>query len=1420
VTLGPPSTTLGTPTAGPAGSFQFPFVVPAVPRGTYTVTATDSTGASASAEFTISSPISEISGTTQLITDIPDDQFNPAISGNIVTYTSLETGNANVFYYNLSNGTQTQVSYAPSPTEDTLSDVSGNTIVYATTAPFPEPAIQGYVIGGTSNPITISSAGLDEAATKPSINGSVVAWEQSDPSYTFQIFADNLSTGTTVDVTPSVNATQNAYDPQVSGNLVAYCEVSSAGSQVIVANLETLASTAVATGCSQLTGLDFSGDSVVYGYLDTSTSETNIGLYNLSTGTETSISPTPGYSYEDPHISGDWVSYDADEQNSSGAFSSIVLYNIPTGDYYVVAPGTNSSDSAFLSDVSVLDGIGRVAYTDDVSAGNQVYVFQFDALSAPAISASPATVYSGESATLSITAPPSDGATPYTCEWLVESPVSGSYRDLAPSDCSSTASTGALSTGLWSFELQVTDSIGASVTSSAATVLAAVGPATTTIPVPGTAFGVAVDPATNTVYTTDESNDVSVISGSTDSVTRVLPVGDDPQGIAVDPVTDTIYAVNYGSSNVSVINGSSGEVVGTVTIGGGTSGPVGIAVDPVTDRIYVGVVNGGLGGNVVVIDGATNSVVDTIPTPGFGEGLGSVSLAANSLNDSVYVQDDGITDEGCTPPGSSCSPLFVISAPTNTVTGSVSLGPDDSGNYPFKAAVDPATDTIYVTDPATSSTYVINGTTDTVTATIPDGASPVGVAVDPRTNTVYVSDVSDNVVYTISGSSHEVTSTIPVGHGPAGIAVDPVTDCVYVANSEDSTVSVIAPSGNLSSCTATPQPELYAETFTESGLAPGTPWYVNVTGEPSAGSTTSTIVIDLPNGTYPYTVATQNKSWGVSSAVPPSPLVVDGSAVSVALRFSLLTYTVTFTTIPTTCGSITFNSTAYSDGESAQETVGSYAVSAQACLGYTTESLTGSGGVTVSSGAATVSGAGGVVVTFSPLEYAVNFTTRPTTCGTITFDGTAYSDGGSLMVAAGSYAVSVATCPGYTLESLTGTGGVTVSSGTATVSGAGGVVATFSPLGSCNYTITFHETGLAPGTTWGITLRGTWISPTTMSTTVTTKGGGGTLTFVVPCESYDWNYTFTVTPPARYTAAPSSGLVGVAPTSPPGTEDYQTIAFALTRCGLFPTLTSPDAQADGGFGTSVAISGTTVVVGASGEMASGYTDAGHAYVCNAETGRLISTLTSPNAQAGGGFGFSVAISGTTVVVGAPFETAGGSSEAGHAYVFKATTGALVSVLTSPNAQTDGYFGYSVAISGTTVVVGARQTASGYLEAGHAYVFKGTTGALIATLTSPNAQADGDFGFSVAVSGTTVVVGALYETASGDADAGHAYVFKATTGALIATLTSPNVQANGDFGASVAVSGTTAVVGADGETASGDAGAGHAYIFKAETRAPA
>jgi nucleoside-specific outer membrane channel protein Tsx len=248
-------------------------------------------------------------------------------------------------------------------------------------------------------------------------------------------------------------------------------------------------------------------------------------------------------------------------------------------------------------------------------------------------------------------------------------------------------------------------------------------------------------------------------------------------------------------------------------------------------------------------------------------------------------------------------------------------------------------------------------------------------------------------------------------------------------------------------------------------------------------------------------------------------------------------------------------------------------------------------------------------------------------------------------------------------------------------------------------------------------------------------------------------------------------------------------------------LKGSDTIADNGFGVSVAISGTTAVVGAPGYAKS----AGRAYVFT-KTGALwnqVAELKGSDTVAGDYLGYSVAISGTTIAVGAP----GHSKDAGQAYVFT-KTGAVwnqAAELKGSDTVAADYFGYSVVISGTTAVVGSP----GYAKtAGRVYVFTktGTAWKQAAELKGSDTVADSGFGYSVAVSGTTAVVGAPVYTKN----AGRAYVFINTAGGWkqVAELKGSDTVGDDGFGTSVAISGTTALVGADGHAKE----AGRAYVF--------
>ena len=168
---------------------------------------------------------------------------------------------------------------------------------------------------------------------------------------------------------------------------------------------------------------------------------------------------------------------------------------------------------------------------------------------------------------------------------------------------------------------------------------------------------------------------------------------------------------------------------------------------------------------------------------------------------------------------------------------------------------------------------------------------------------------------------------------------------------------------------------------------------------------------------------------------------------------------------------------------------------------------------------------------------------------------------------------------------------------------------------------------------------------------------------------------------------------------------------------------------------------------------------------NAEAALLseVKKLTFSDAEAGDNFGRSVAVSGDTAVVGAQFAAVGGA-----VYIVQRDQGGAdnwgeVKKLTASDAEEGALFGWSVAVSGDTVVVGAAGEDSAAPDAGAAYVFERDQGGAdnwgeTKKLTAFDPQADALFGRSVAVSGDTAVVGAPREHA-GAFWSGAAYVFQ-------------------------------------------------------------
>lgn len=211
------------------------------------------------------------------------------------------------------------------------------------------------------------------------------------------------------------------------------------------------------------------------------------------------------------------------------------------------------------------------------------------------------------------------------------------------------------------------------------------------------------------------------------------------------------------------------------------------------------------------------------------------------------------------------------------------------------------------------------------------------------------------------------------------------------------------------------------------------------------------------------------------------------------------------------------------------------------------------------------------------------------------------------------------------------------------------------------------------------------------------------------------------------------------------------------------------------FAHSVDIGGTTIVAGARFYRNEEGARTGAAYLFDAETGAQRSILVPEDAQDGDFVGVSVATDGNRVLVGATgVDHPGG----GAAYLFDATTGEQLFELLSD--KTDGNFGRAVGIRGSRAVVAARYAA---------YVFDALTGELVVRFDKPDG-APSTFGISAAIGDGVAIVGAVSALTGG-----AAYLFDATTGALLHTLTiDPSPAPVFDsFGSAVGISGTRAVV---------------------------
>jgi hypothetical protein len=268
-------------------------------------------------------------------------------------------------------------------------------------------------------------------------------------------------------------------------------------------------------------------------------------------------------------------------------------------------------------------------------------------------------------------------------------------------------------------------------------------------------------------------------------------------------------------------------------------------------------------------------------------------------------------------------------------------------------------------------------------------------------------------------------------------------------------------------------------------------------------------------------------------------------------------------------------------------------------------------------------------------------------------------------------------------------------------------------------------------------------------------------------------------------------------------------------------LTANDGAADDYFGRSVALSGDTLAVGAEGGDISANVEQGSAYIFtrSGATWTQQQKLTANDGAANDSFGAAVALGGDTLVVGADGDTIGANSSQGSAYVFvrNGATWTQQQKLTANDGGLQDSFGNAVALSGDTVAVGALyDTIGANTRQGSVYVFTrtGAAWAQAQKLTANDGAAGDSFGFAVALSGDTLAVGAIFDTIGANTRQGSAYVFLRSGGTWMQQqkLTANDGAAEERFGSAVALSGDMLVVGARGDTIGANSSQGSASAF--------
>ena len=302
-----------------------------------------------------------------------------------------------------------------------------------------------------------------------------------------------------------------------------------------------------------------------------------------------------------------------------------------------------------------------------------------------------------------------------------------------------------------------------------------------------------------------------------------------------------------------------------------------------------------------------------------------------------------------------------------------------------------------------------------------------------------------------------------------------------------------------------------------------------------------------------------------------------------------------------------------------------------------------------------------------------------------------------------------------------------------------------------------------------------------------------------------------------------TALVGAYGTTVDGHEQ-QGAAYVFTKAdgvwNLSATLTASDGTAFDIFGERVALSGNVAAIGA--YQADDAKGAVYVFTGSGSHWTQKARLVADDGAANDCLGWSLAVTGQHVLAGAPFVVTG-NAETGAIYSFAPSGGtwAQTQKLVPDDSNSGDEFGSTVAADGTTAVVaadGALVGANYGQGAAYVYSLSRDTWTQQAKLIADDGVTDDNFGRSVAVSGSTVLVGAPYVTIDGNGFEGAVYVFGGSDWQQQQKLVASDGAADGFFGWSVAVSGSDAIVGEPFANVDANYAQGAAFFY--ELAAPA